>query len=303
MNPYTFRRLLVIFHNATGRNLLIRHLQIFSGTQHLSKDFFDIVRHLFVTLRAVTITVRYIDNQGWQDGSTLVANGDFVEEWQIPHAVQRITIEFENLLTRRHDVDRLVKEAAIKWRFRRQEGNNPYPPHWFVNSMEGSRKAMLRDDGKHLTPDYDERKSTLWTRCSTINDKRWLRDENRGNELDLYTVAMTWDDRCKTNMEHLPNLHPMDPNRYRDLESEAVAAPARTQPHIIDGYRRQSIRSIWPLWTNHPSGCCRRELRWAETEKPELNPEVCVWVHPPSDEEEEAAAQAREASSSSSRLR
>lgn len=42
---------------------------------------------------------------------------------------------------------------------------------------------MLRDDGKHLTPDYDERKRTLWTRCSTINDKRWLRDENRENEL------------------------------------------------------------------------------------------------------------------------
>lgn len=125
MNPYTFRRLLAIFNQATGRNLLIRHLQIFSGTQYLGKDFFDIVRHPFVTLRAVTITVRYIDNQGWQDGSTLVANGDFVEEWQIPHAVLRITIEFENLLTRRHDVDRLVKEAAIKWRFRRQEGNNP----------------------------------------------------------------------------------------------------------------------------------------------------------------------------------
>ncbi|KAL4878350.1 hypothetical protein BJY04DRAFT_196343 [Aspergillus karnatakaensis] len=121
----------------------------------------------FLRPRSVTLTIRYTDFWHWEDTRPLWINGKWVKTVVFPESVRVFRVEFEMILRREEEVQILVEQAAEKWVFR-------------------------RDDGKTLTARPDDADRMQWRGSSTLNGKRWVRDEIRPGQLDYVVYSVPW---------------------------------------------------------------------------------------------------------------
>lgn len=119
-----------------------------------------------VSLRAVTVTIRHTDWWFWENDERLHMRAQWLRTCHFPATVQEVSMELESLERKKEQIDSMAQQMIEKWRFVRQDGVVMEP----LATTSVSR----------------------WSGRSTWENRRWIRDETRPEELDYYIKTVVW---------------------------------------------------------------------------------------------------------------
>ncbi|KAG8624599.1 hypothetical protein KVT40_007666 [Elsinoe batatas] len=150
-----------------GRRPSVQNLQVFANlalletTQNL-QDLLDI-EHLHP--RNVTLTIRHVDFRDWEHDAPLAINSAWVLQTTLPDSVRSVVVQIESLGRKAAQLDHLAKIATRSWTFQRQDGS--------LLAVDPTRTTTQR-----------------WHGRSTLNDRKWVRDETAPDQLSYHLISL-----------------------------------------------------------------------------------------------------------------
>jgi len=162
------------------------YAQLYALDQNELQDLWDIEHFL---PRKVTVTIRHMDHWFWEQDDRLNIRGSWQGKCRFPASVEEFVFEIESLERKRTQVEWLIEEIGKSWVFERQDGVMLVP----------KRKVVVEDVSDDEEEEEREEKEVVeeldldvmkWTGSSVIDSERWIRDENRPDELDFHVVAI-----------------------------------------------------------------------------------------------------------------
>lgn len=160
------QRALDLIH-ATHGKVEVGHVHVFAQLYALQPgpQLQGILEMQHFHLTCITITIRHTDWWYWESDDPLRIASTFVETCRFPSSLTTLRMELESLERRKNQIDFIAAEMRAKWEFMRQD------------DVLLSAKTQPLD-------------VTRWTGSSTWHGSRWIRDENRPEELDYYVVTV-----------------------------------------------------------------------------------------------------------------
>ena len=129
-----------------------------------------------------TITVRHHDWWFWESDEPLHIGARWVNSCRFPDSLKTITLELESLQRKKDQIDWMAEMMKNKWHF--QTKNNTI-----------------------FSASKDDTSETTWSGSSTWNDKRWVRDETKPDQVDYYIKTVVWKrDASPTETNIAPDL-------------------------------------------------------------------------------------------------
>ncbi|TKX23076.1 hypothetical protein C1H76_4728 [Elsinoe australis] len=186
-NPFRLEQRLKALQSE-GLYPTIRSVQIFCHLTSLQtfsclQDVLDLEN---LNPRTVITTIRHTDFPGWKTDEPLSISGTWVSRCILPTSVNKFVLEIESLKRKAAQVNYLTKAALQTWFFR-------------------------RTDGSVLTADVSDVTVSEWQGRSTLNDRRWIRDESLPNELHYHITKLifrprSWGCALAHAQEQIPDL-------------------------------------------------------------------------------------------------
>ncbi|PNS19676.1 Vigilin 1 [Sphaceloma murrayae] len=138
-------------------------LDLLSDTTAL-QDLFDLAHF---RPRSVKLVIRHTGFTGWAQDDPLSISASWARLCVLPSSVEVLRVTLESLERKALQVDFLAKAMVQSWTF-------------------------LRADGRILTGDSANLKASVWQGRSTLNDRRWIRDESSVNTLHYHVVDIAF---------------------------------------------------------------------------------------------------------------
>ncbi|GME40885.1 hypothetical protein BKCO1_8000147 [Neofusicoccum parvum] len=120
----------------------------------------------------ITVTIRHTSWYGWPNDKPLM----ILDTWRcgitppgakFPSSLQELTIEFETLQRKKHQLDDIIANKAVNWRYH-------------------------REDDTVLLPLATPPKYSKWTGAADFGGVKWRLAHGSQETVDYYVVAMTW---------------------------------------------------------------------------------------------------------------
>lgn len=168
LNPFALEAQLKTLLESHGE-VSISHVHVFSQLYLLEpgdalQDLLNIEHFL---PRRMTVTVRHTDFWNWENDDHLHIDSSWVRRCRFPNSLVELKVDLESLERKALSVDYLADDAARGWFF-------------------------TRKDGRRLVSCPEDIRVSTWTGQSTLNDERWIRDEERPGQLDYRIATITF---------------------------------------------------------------------------------------------------------------
>ncbi|KAF2220344.1 hypothetical protein BDZ85DRAFT_267593 [Elsinoe ampelina] len=165
-NPFDLERRLQDLAQQ-GRRPSVRNLQVFANLALLEstrslQDLLDI-EHLHP--RNVTLAIRHVDFRDWEHDAPLAINSVWVSQTRLPNSVRTVVVQIESLGRKTQQLDHIAKIASRSWTFQRKDG------------------TLLAVNPTRTT-------TQQWQGRSTLNDKKWVRDETAPHQLSYHLISL-----------------------------------------------------------------------------------------------------------------
>ncbi|KAJ9627838.1 hypothetical protein H2203_003056 [Taxawa tesnikishii (nom. ined.)] len=169
--------------HARGVDIEVKHVLLFAQLCRLEdgSHLSEILEMHHFRPKKLTVTIRHTDWWSWENDAPLQIGADWVNECRFPDSVGEVSVAFESLERKRHQVDYIAAQASETWTFRRNDGT----------------VMRARKDGAAEV--------TRWTGMSTWEEQRWIRDESRPNQLDYYVLTVTWRPQHTARCQEITN--------------------------------------------------------------------------------------------------
>ncbi|KAI9651737.1 MAG: hypothetical protein M1831_000487 [Alyxoria varia] len=126
------------------------------------------MRHFYP--RCVTLTLRHTDWWNWEYDEGLRIAARWVDYCRLPRTVTEFRMELETLERKKPQAEEIAKKMVEGWQFTRTDG------------------VQLCADAKEVS----SIQPIEWSGKSTWLGQRWIRDENRPEELDYIVKTIVW---------------------------------------------------------------------------------------------------------------
>lgn len=212
-------------HAAHGE-VSLSHVRVFAQLCELESGY---SLHRFLDLEhfsplMFTITIRHHDWWMWEDDDPLHIAGNVLPSCSLPWQLKEFRMELESLQRKKPQIDYIAREMCRHWRFRKN------------------------DDMVMVASEEDCEVST-WEGSSTIDGKRWYRDETKSETLEYYIKTVVWKESDEDSVGDSPDLHVPHDMQTRladhsdpdDFEVDLESGPSDTDEDDDD----ENNMSVW----------------------------------------------------------
>lgn len=122
--------------------------------------------------KRITVTIRHTSWYGWPNDKPLMIldnwrNGLYPINIKFPSCLEQLVIEFETIQRKKHQLDDIIANKAMNWRF-------------------------PLEDGTQLSPLMTPPQYTQWTGAADFGGVKWRLAHGSQDTIDYYVVTMTW---------------------------------------------------------------------------------------------------------------